>query len=201
VTGSRTGTKDEDNRYFVDSRWPDILSSLAGIQISESTLLRPAKSSDEGADYTPAATNSIASAASDWSGTYSAREWADILEAHGGQPIFNYTRDYFAGKPAVTLNRVGKGQLVYLGSNFDRQFREMLSEHLLGTVPSVPRFRVQPGIEIDERRGPQDHLLFVLNFSAEPKTVLVPGQWMDALTGNVVNGSSGGRANQCACPT
>src|SRR5215469_2561925 len=188
VTGPRTGTKDQDNRFFLESRWPDILSTLAGIQISEATVLRGPKPSDDGADYTPAATTSIASAAADWPGTYSASEWADILEPHGAQTLFKYSKDYFAGKPAVTLNNAGKGQVIYLGSTFDQQFRHMLVDQLLRKLPSVTWFHGQPGIEVNERRGPNDHLVFVLNFSSEPKTISIPGKWQDALTGNAVIG-------------
>ena len=39
-----------------------------------------------------------------------ARVWYDVLAPQGAQVLARYTQDYYAGKPAITINNVWQGQ-------------------------------------------------------------------------------------------
>ena len=42
-----------------------------------------------------------------------------------------YTEDYYAGKPAITLNQFGAGRAIYIGAMGDAQLYDLLAKWLL----------------------------------------------------------------------
>ncbi|MCE3198913.1 beta-galactosidase trimerization domain-containing protein [Paenibacillus sonchi] len=45
------------------------------------------------------------------------QHWCGILRLEGAEPIAWYEDDFFAGAPAVTVNRFGAGKLYYIGTH------------------------------------------------------------------------------------
>ena len=40
----------------------------------------------------------------------------DIIEPHECQTIANFTKDFYAGNPAITVNEFGEGKAIYIGT-------------------------------------------------------------------------------------
>ncbi len=50
--------------------------------------------------------------------TYAWNTWGDILKANKGTETWGtYSGDYYAGKPSVTFNKLGKGTVTYVGAD------------------------------------------------------------------------------------
>jgi len=45
-----------------------------------------------------------------------ARLWCDIIEPKGCQVLGTFAKDFYAGRPAVTLNEYGAGRAIYVGT-------------------------------------------------------------------------------------
>ena len=50
---------------------------------------------------------------------FECRHWLYVLNLLGAEALGAYEKDYYAGKPAITRHKVGKGQAIYIGSMFD----------------------------------------------------------------------------------
>jgi beta-galactosidase len=183
VLGPRAATKDSDNRFYVEQPAPGPLRVLAGITISESTLIPAAKTKSPSAEYVPSSENTIISQTADWPGTFRATEWADVLAPHGARSLFAYGKDYIQGRPAVTVNHVGRGRVYYLGSVFDQEFYAMFAKRVSKDFALDSLATTPPGVEAVEREDGTDRLLFLLNFASEPRSAQLVRHWEDMLTG------------------
>lgn len=186
VWGPRAATKDNDNRFFLNSPGP--VERLSGTVVAETTLLS-GKTTPASPDYVSSPNNHISSVSPDWRGSFPASEWAEVLQPRGARVLFTYTDDFYAARPAVTLNSLGRGQVFYLGSEFDAQFKSMLIERLVREVGIKPAASVPAGLEVLMRQGTSGSFLFLLNFAPEPKNADLAGTWQDAFTGETVHGN------------
>ncbi|MDO5538905.1 MAG: beta-galactosidase [Eubacteriales bacterium] len=98
-------------------------------------------------------------------------DWMELLQPDGAEVLCTYDHPAWGSIPAVTRNRFGKGDAVYLGCCFDSKGLEALLCHLFTnwhfTLPSC-RFPVI----IREGINPQGkHITYCLNFSGEKQVV------------------------------
>ena len=56
------------------------------------------------------------------SGEWEARTWADLVEPKDAEVIGRFKHDYYAGMPAVTRNRLGRGQAIYVATELPAGF-------------------------------------------------------------------------------
>jgi len=143
--------------------------------------------SEEGA-YRPTSENAIRSVSPDWPGEYKAKVWAEVLEPEGAQTLFQYQQDHYAGRPAVTVSDYGRGKVIYVGTLLEPRFYSELARRAcewakVGLGPEIP-----PGVDFAVRQGKQHTYSFVLNFSASPKSVTIPGKYRDLLSDKTFNG-------------
>jgi beta-galactosidase len=104
---------------------------------------------------------------------YACRQWCDILQPTTAEPIAWYAEDYYAGKPAATVNALGKGKVYYLGTNFEEAFlldlfAGVISDCGIFHVPDLPE-----GVQASVRRAAGKAYLFLLNLSLDRKMVRV----------------------------
>jgi beta-galactosidase len=169
VLTPRTGVKDETNTV-VDMPLPGLLADLCGITVEEYDSL-PEGVSQPLAFTMPAKAGQIA------------RVWYDVLAPQGAQVIARYTQDYYAGKPAITLNSVGKGKVLYVGVFGNDPLYETFLSWLLETVGIRGVMEAPAGVEVTERWQGEQRLLFVLNHNAEAKDIRPPGRYTNLLDG------------------
>ena len=171
VLTPRTGVKDESNAV-VNCRLPGLLAELAGVEVEEYDSLPP--KTHNGLEFLlPELATAHLPAAN---------MWCDVLKPNGATVVARYTQDYYAGKPAITLNRFGQGQVLYVGTLGDEVY-ETLTGWLLG-LAGVRRLLAAPdGVEVTERWQGERRLLFVLNHTEREQEITLDCCYQDLLGG------------------
>jgi beta-galactosidase len=118
-------------------------------------------------------------------GTVNTGLWHEILTPLSAETLATYTGDYYAGRAAITLNRVGSGRVVYVGAFGGVDLYTHLLARLerdglaLETWPQTPA-----GVEAAIRED--DHgraVTILLNHRDEPATVTLPAPHRNLLDG------------------
>ncbi|MEJ2555666.1 MAG: beta-galactosidase [Anaerolineae bacterium] len=176
VVTSRTGVKDEANAV-VDQRLPGLLSELCGAEVEEYDSL-PADVRQELEFTLPALASAPPACAS---------IWCDVLRPGTATVAARYTQDYYAGKPCITLNQFGRGQVVYIGTVGDTRLYGALTDWLFNLSGVQPVLTAPEGVEVAERWQGDQQLLFLLNHADDTRSVALSQPLTDLLTGQVAN--------------
>ncbi len=176
VTTYLSGLVDETDLCFL-SGFPGPLRKLCGVWAEETDALYD----DESADVVAADGNPLG-----LTGTYAARHLCDLIHAEGATVLATYGSQFYAGRPAVTVNRFGTGAAYYVASrNDDRFHRDFYGSlvrqlHLRSAVPGP----LPDGVTAQVRTDGTTDYVFVFSFSREPTAVpLGPVPHADAETG------------------
>jgi len=178
VVTSRTGVKDAANAV-VDVPLPGLLAGLCGVEVEEYDSLPPNVCNE--LEFTVPELRSPHPAF--------ASVWCDVLKPNSATVIAHYTQDYTAGKPAITLNQFGQGQVVYVGTTGDVDLYEALAGWLLGLTGVEPVLPAPEGVEVTERWQGASRLLFVLNHTEQAQEVDLNGHYVDILSGSASEGT------------
>jgi beta-galactosidase len=72
-------------------------------------------------------------------GPYQVRHLCELIHAESAKPLATYRDDFYAGRPAVTVNQFGKGKAWHVASRndlaFQRDFFASLIDELACRVP------------------------------------------------------------------
>lgn len=103
------------------------------------------------------------------------RDYAEILrtdltDSAGLKILGRYTDDFYAGTPAVTLNKYGRGRACYIGARIDDASFGRIMELLL-TEAGISYNRLPDGIEYHEREYEGTRFAFYLNYNESAVTV------------------------------
>ncbi|MBI1296541.1 cellulase family glycosylhydrolase [bacterium] len=169
VLTARSGVKDETNTV-VDAKLPGLFADLCGVTVSEYVSLAPHAQTQV----------TFAEPVAGLPATVAVSVWCDVLEVDGAEVLARYTEDYYAGKPAVTLNHYGKGQVLYVGT-LSAPIYEVLTPLLLNLAGVQPVFTAPADVEVTVRHRDGRRLFFLLNHAAELRTVTLAGTYTDLL--------------------
>jgi beta-galactosidase len=173
IVTPRSGVKDGANAV-VNMGLPGLLANLCGVEVEEYDSL-PTDGRNELEFTLP----ELASAP-----TTFASVWCDILEPKGATVVARYTQDYYAGRPAITLNQIGQGRAVYVGTVGDAPLYRALVGWSLGMVGVESLLPVPQGIEVAERWQTDQRLLFVLNHTGRMQHVTLDRRYFNLLGGS-----------------
>lgn len=175
VFTARSGVKDADNA-IVNMPLPGRLAELCGVQVAEY-------------DVAPGQfTNPLAFHPKLEGAKGAASIWYDVLEPTTAEPIAMYTRNYYAKKPAVTVNDAGQGKAIYVGTLGDADLADTLVGFALDLAQVDMPLQTPPGVEAVVRWQGDRRLLFLLNHSARPQEVALDDEYMDLLNRDHVTG-------------
>ena len=183
VTTYLSGIADENDLVFLGG-WPGGgLRKVLGIWAEEIDSL-PEKDSNT---VVPAADNPLG-----LQGPYRASDLCDLIHLEGATPLAAYGSDFYAARPALTVNPYGKGQAYYVASRnepaFQRDFFRALSAQL--NLKRVLQPDLPEGVTAQLRTDGKDHFVFLMNFNDGPKTVDLGGEeFRDMLTSAAVAGT------------
>ena len=122
-------------------------------------------------------------------GEYEARELCALVHAETAKVLATYRDDFYAGRPALTVNKHGKGHAYYIASRNDERFLSdfyaaMARKHkLLRAIDAA----LPKGVTAQLRADGERRFIFLMNFN--PKRATVPlgkGAFTDLLTGKRV---------------
>lgn len=109
--------------------------------------------------------------------------WSDVIRLEGAEALAGYLDDYFAGGPAVTRHRFGKGTSYYVGTELGQQGISWLFERICADIGLQPALDLPQGVEMTRRADGTHTWLFALNYSDEAVEIDLPASGVDLLTG------------------
>ena len=153
IAGARSGYKDENGHCRMIPQ-PGPLAEIFGISIDDWTYLSYLEQKST----------------AKWDGdTIEMSLFNDILNPlqAGCTVLANYTGDYYAGSPAITMNRHGMGKAYYFGAAFTVDAAKMILTKLgysetYGNLITLPIC-----CEVAVRKKENMQMMFILNYSAE----------------------------------
>ncbi|MDX8045128.1 beta-galactosidase [Gracilibacillus sp. S3-1-1] len=123
-------------------------------------------------------------------GEFVAKELCDLIHLEGAEVLAEYGADFYAGRPALTVNQYGEGKAYYIASRNDRAFHQAFFEKLADQL-SINRATgglLPKGVSAQIRTDGDNQFLFLMNFSNERKEVHLSEQkYVDVLTGTEVS--------------
>jgi beta-galactosidase len=177
VVTPRSGVKDDANAV-VNLPLPGLLADLCGITVDEYDALS-ANTVQEIKFVIPGLSNSLPS---------KALYWCDILDPKKAEVIAVYTREYYAGQPAITRNTYGQGQVFYIGAFGDTHLYRSLLRWLLLNLGIQRTLSTPDGVEVTERWQKGKRILFILNHTDQPQRVNLPRQYTNIIKEQSISG-------------
>lgn len=177
VATFNTGLVDE-HHMAPDTGYPHDLTDLFGMEVVEFDALPPNEENHltfKGAFQT--------------SHLHPARLWCDIIEPKECQVLANYAKDFYAGKPAVTMNTFGLGKAIYIGTQSHQHFYYDLVVWLRQICNLHPLIKVPDSVEVSLRQKEGTKVFFLLNHQATPVRIQFFKPMHDYLTGATLSGN------------
>lgn len=120
---------------------------------------------------------------------YEAVELCDLIHLETAEALAVYRSDFYAGRPALTVNQLGKGRAYYIASRnkepFHSDFYRKLVEQT-GVRRALP-VELPPGVSSSIRTDGESDYIFVMNFSGEAKRVTLDGgEYRDIISGEAL---------------
>jgi beta-galactosidase len=176
VVTSRTGVKDEANAV-VNLPLPGLLADLCGVIVEEyDSLLTGVAQSLE------FCTPELAGI------KVPARLWCDILHPVSAHIVASYSQDYYAGKPAIPRNMLGKGQVICVGTFGDANLYHTLFSWLIRQMGLSAVMESPTGVEVTERWQDGRRFVFLLNHTENDQEVFLNGHFINVLDNSVIEG-------------
>jgi beta-galactosidase len=100
-----------------------------------------------------------------------------------------YARDFYAGKPAMTMNTFGLGRAIYIGTMSHQFFYYDLVAWLRQLCGLHPLLKVPDTVEVSMRQKDDTRIYFLLNHQSSPVRITFYKPMHDFLTGNTFTGT------------
>ncbi len=120
---------------------------------------------------------------------HSARIWCDIIEAKGCSIIATYAKDFYSGRPAITMNDFGQGKAVYIGTISHQPFYHDLVVWLRQMSNIHPLLKVPDTVEVSMRQKDDTKIYFLLNHQNSPVRITFYKPMHDFLTARTFTGN------------
>lgn len=116
-------------------------------------------------------------------GSYACKLWCDLVHLEGANALATYGGDFYAGQPAITEHRLGRGRAIYVATRPEPALVAGLVGALLDDLGIAAPLQAPQGVEVTRREGDGRSYLFVLNHNADLAQVPLPRPMHDLLTG------------------
>jgi beta-galactosidase len=103
----------------------------------------------------------------------------DVLDQMSSQAYGEYVEGRFAGKAAITRYDVEKGEVHYIGAHLPG---DTLYAFFDEVAPDYPMKKIPAGVEVTQRRGKKQRIVFILNHTTERQTITLPKACLDLIT-------------------
>ena len=149
---------------------------------------------EESQSYFPNESVSIAmekNNALEMDGLYTAVDTCSVIHAEGSEVLATYADDYFAGSPALTVNRHGKGKAYYMASRNEGRFLTDFYGRLISdlSIERVVDADLPSGVTAQIRTDGQTKYTFLMNFNDRQETIELDATYSDLLMGETVGGT------------
>ncbi|MBX4264575.1 beta-galactosidase [Clostridium estertheticum] len=124
-------------------------------------------------------------------GEYETVELIDLIHAEGAQVLATYKSDFFAGRPALTVNKYGNGSAYYIASRNKEDFNELFYGDLIKRlgIKQTVKTKLPQGVTAQLRTDGDNDFIFLMNFNnCDEKVSLDENLYEDILSGNKIEG-------------
>src|SRR6185503_8055574 len=118
-----------------------------------------------------------------------AKLWCDIIEPKGCQVLGTYTKDFYAGRPAITMNQFGEGKAIYVGTISHQPFYYDLIVWLRQLCNMFPLLKVPDTVEVSLRQKDNTKIYFLLNHQNSSVRISFFKPMHDFLSGKTFTGT------------
>lgn len=177
VATFNTGLVDE-HHIAPDTGYPQNLTDVFGLEVLEFDPLPPGEENHITLKGQLSASQ-----------LHPAKIWCDIIEARGCQVIGTFAKDFYAGRPAVTLNSFGEGRAIYIGTMSHQPFYHDLVVWLRQLCGINPLLKVPDQVEVSMRQKEGTKVYFLINHQNSPVRIPFLKPMHDALTGRTLTGN------------
>jgi beta-galactosidase len=177
ISTFNTGLVDE-NGIAPDDGFPHNLTDLFGLEVLEFDALPPNEENHltfKGAFPT--------------SHLHPAKLWCDLIEPKGCQILATYAKDFYVGRPAMTMNNFGLGKAIYIGTQSSQHLYHDLVAWLRQMCSLHPLLKVPENVEVSMRRKDGARIYFLLNHQNSPVRIQFYKPMHDFLTGSSFSGN------------
>jgi beta-galactosidase len=177
VATCNTGLVDE-HQIAADAGFPHDLTDVFGMEVTEFDPMSPDEENHmafRGAFHT--------------STLHTARLWCDIIEPKGCQILATFSREFYAGHPAMTMHTYGSGKAIYIGTVSQQAFYCDLVVWLRNLCGVVTLLKVPENIEVSLRQKGETKIFFLLNHQSTPIRINFYKPAHDFLSGRTIGGN------------
>jgi beta-galactosidase len=181
VTTYFSGVVDESDLAFLNG-FPGPLRKLMGVWAEEIDTLYD----DESVAIVPRKGNDAG-----LSRKYEGRQFCDLIHTEGATVLATYGGEFYKGRPAVTVNEVGRGRAYYIASRNDARFHADFYGKLIGDLQLERALGVTlpEGVTADVRTDGERRFVFLLSFSRKDTKIDLGGAgYHDVIGGERVGG-------------
>jgi len=172
-----TGLVDE-HHIAPDSGYPHDMTDLFGLEVREFDPLPPGEE------------NHFTLKGQLAGGTqHPAQLWCDLIETKGCQVLGAYADDFYAGRPAVTVNTFGLGRAIYIGTMSKPTFYNDLVVWLRQLCRIYPELKVPDTVQVSLRQKDGEKVYFLLNHHPTPARIAFVKPMQDYLTETTLSGN------------
>lgn len=120
-------------------------------------------------------------------GTFESHELCELIHTESAEVLGVYTDSFYAGRPALTVNRLGKGRAYYMATRLKDDFLNAFY-NLLAKEAGLERVidtKLPHGVTAQARTNGTADFVFIQNFGGTPQRVKLDGQsYTDMETGD-----------------
>ena len=111
-----------------------------------------------------------------------------MIHPEGAEVLACYTDDFYAGYPALTQNRVGKGKAFYVASRNDDDFHQALTAMLVKDLklPRALDATLPTGVVTTRRTDGEWEWVFVQNYTDQEQRIALADRFHNAVSGEQV---------------
>ncbi|WP_336995637.1 beta-galactosidase [Leclercia sp. UBA7405] len=173
VTTYWSGIVDETDLCFTGG-FPGPLRKLLGIWAEEIDCLGEGERN---------LVQGLAGNASGLQGPYQVRHLCELIHTETAHALATYRDDFYAGRPAVTVNRFGNGKAWHVASRNDLQFQRDFFAGIINelALPQAVDADFPPGVVATARTDGESTWVFVQNFTAQQQLVTLPEGYTDSM--------------------
>lgn len=118
-----------------------------------------------------------------------ARFWCDIIEPRECQVLATFSKDFYAGRPALTMNDFGLGRAIWIGTLSHQHFYYDLVAWLRQLCNVHPLMKVPDTVEVSMRQKDDRKIYFLLNHQPTSVRLHFYKPMHDFLTGQTFTGN------------
>jgi beta-galactosidase len=177
VATFNTGLVDEQN-MAPDTGYPHDLTDVFGLEVLEFDQLPPGEENHLTFKGSFPTTH-----------LHTAKLWCDLIEPKECQILATYAKDFYAGRPAMTMNSFGLGKAIYIGTMSHQHFYNDLITWLRQLCNLHPLLKVPDNVEVSMRQKGDTRIFFLLNHQSSPLRIQFYKPMHDFLTGNTFSGN------------